>query len=152
MIPAVLSAISDFWVLLKNSVLGYFGKADGLYNTGAGRNSNTKAMIDELQNDFSILEILFGKGYAYKDIDFPYLEAFSDFGILGGLFFGFVAFLIPIKYIFQKESDEAIAFAQYYALIAIFQNIYSGLPFGHYKFIPIIFLTWIANAKKKVSI
>ena len=94
------------------------------------------------------------KGYAYKDIDFPYLEAFSDFGILGGLFFGFVALLLPIKFILQKESDKAILFAQYYALIAIFQNIYSGLPFGHYKFIPIIFLIWIANAerKKEVSI
>lgn len=144
-IPAISKALTDFWTLLKDSVLGYLGKADGLYNTGAGRNSNTKAMIDELKNDYSAFEIIFGKGYAYKDIDFPYLEAFSDFGLIGGLFFLYVALLIPVRMILRKESNAAVRFAQYYALIAIFQNIYSGLPFGHYKFIPIIFLIWITS-------
>lgn len=148
-IPAISKAISEFWNLLKDSVLGYLGKADGMYNTGAGRNASTKAMLNELQNDFSIVEILFGKGYAYKDIDFPYLEAFSDFGIFGGILFLWVALLIPVKQVLKKELEPAVIFAQYYAIIAIFQNIYSGLPFGHYKFIPIIFLVWITNAQGK---
>ncbi len=150
-IPAVSTAISDFWGLIKNSVLGYLGKADGLYNSGAGRNSSRNALIYEMQNRFSLLEIIFGKGYAYKDIDFPYLEAFSDFGVMGGVFFLYVALLIPVKLILKNESDSAVRFAQYYALIAIFQNVYSGLPFGHYKFIPIIFLVWMISQKNALQ-
>lgn len=149
-IPAVSEAISRFWILLKNSVLGYLGKVGGMYNTGAERNANMRDMIGEMQNNFSAIDVIFGKGYAYKNIDFPYLEAFSDFGIIGGIFFLWVAFFIPIKMIFQKDLNPAIRFAQYYTLMTIAQNIYSGLPFGHYKFVPIIFLAWLMTTKGKL--
>ena len=86
-------------------IKGYFGfETDTIYNSGAGRRENANLMWNEYVNSFSCLEYLFGKGYAYRQIDLPYFEAFVDLGMFGGIFYLILQLILPIKFILIKTK------------------------------------------------
>lgn len=142
-VPQITELANNYIKVFNDSILGYFGKVEGQYNSGAMRNLNLENAIYIYNNNYTFIEYLFGKGYGFMNIDLPYLTAFFDLGIFGGVFYFALEFIIPFYIILQKTYDKCFKFAQYYSIVVIFQNIYSGVSYGQYKFVPIVFLVFM---------
>lgn len=130
----------------RSSILGYFGKATGIYNSGAIRNNSIMALWNEYNTSFTFKDVLFGKGYMYKHIDFPYFQAFTDLGLLIGILYAYVQLVFPFRIIAKKPVDGAQQFLQYYMITVILENFYSGTPYGFDKFIPLILLMFVSKS------
>ncbi len=129
----------------RSSVLGYFGKATGMYNSGTIRNNQITSLWNEYNTSFTFKDVLFGKGYMYKHIDFPYFQAFTDLGLIMGILYAYVQFILPIRIIVRKPLDSAQQFFQYFMITVILENFYSGTPYGFDKFIPLILLMFVSK-------
>lgn len=151
-IPNLQNLITGYIESLIDGIYGYLGKSQGIYNTGAIRNNHIINMLDEYKTDFSLIEILFGKGYYYRQVDMPYLQAFTDMGIFIGIYYLIIQLIKPIQLIFfTKIENCAIMFIKYFSIVTIMQNIYSGSPYGHYKFVPIVTLVFLIYKSKMNS-
>ncbi len=128
---------------------GYLGKdKDLIYNSGAMRNNSRMLLWTEYTQHFSLSELFFGKGYAYTRVDFPLFTAFTDMGILGGGLFFYIMIILTIKKNRIKTFDRGIQFFQYYSIYELLICFYSGVSYGHYKFIPIIMLVFLLDRNK----
>lgn len=124
------------------SIQGYLGKADGLYNTGAIRRTNVFELWRIYTRNYSLSDVLFGRGYQYYSLDFACLQIFTDLGIFVGILYFYIQFILQSKLVLKESENCAHEFFQYYAVIALLENFFSGTPYGHYRFIPLIFLTF----------
>ncbi len=78
----------------------------------------------------SISELLIGRGFMKGWFDVPYLQAFWDMGLLGGLLFLYIQLVLPIKYVIRKSEDAAVIFAQCCVINRLVSNIASGVCYG----------------------
>ena len=129
----------------RSVTLGYMGKEGGIYNSGAIRNSNLSAMWHEYSHEYTFSELITGKGYMYKHLDLPFFQAFTDLGFFLGVLYFVVQFILPVKYIFISSKLRGQRFLQYYAASVLLTNFYSGTPYGHDKFIPVLFLILLTS-------
>jgi hypothetical protein len=130
-------------------ILGYLGKESGLYNTGMSRHNLFITMWHEYTTNYSTSDFLWGRGYMYRYLDFPFFQAFTDMGIFMGILFLIVQLFIPLFYIFEKTYNVGQQFLQYYVLTIILTNFYSGSPYGHEKFVPLVFLSFVSYASQR---
>ena len=145
----IFQQLNQFIDAFSSAIKGYFGQEEGMYNTGAIRRDSANLMWNEYRNSFSFMEYVFGKGYAYRQIDFPYFEAFIELGLLGGIFYLVLQLILPIKFVLVKTNDIGKIFVQYYTIVIIAQNIYSGVPYGYSKFVPIAVLFLLLGTNKQ---
>ncbi|WP_249030543.1 hypothetical protein [Tannockella kyphosi] len=147
--------LPDFWVMVEKyfeilikGVSTYFGFFDsGIDAAAINRYNNITTVPSEyLNSDF--LTIIFGNGYGFKQLDIPYLQAFTDLGLIGGVFYLVVQLFYPIKILMIKTNDYSIKFLQYIAILTLCYNLYSGIPYNHYKFIGIILLAYAVTEKR----
>ena len=149
----------EIWNGLKNTieqvvwvVNGFFGRdSDIIYNSGAIRNYNRINSWNDYMTNYSGIEIVLGKGYGYDNIDLPAFTAFKDLGLFGGIFYIIIQIIIPLTLIFKKTNDSAIIFFQYFSIYTIISAFYTGVSYGHYKFVPIILLAYFGTVLKKKS-
>lgn len=89
---------------------------------------------------FSFIEFLFGKGYMYKYLDFPLLQAFVDLGLIGGLIFCYFNVIYPFYTIFKQRPPLTgyNEFINYLLIMGIADLFYYGIPYGWNKYIYII--------------
>lgn len=139
----------SFFQSIQDAVLGYLGKTKGIYNTGSIRLENLNELWREYNQNYSIVDILIGKGYQYHTIDFPYLQAFTDLGIIMGIYYIVIQLYYPVKYIIMKPISEGHQFIQYYTIMTTLENVFSGTPYGHPRFLPIIFLIFCTMIESK---
>ncbi len=145
LIPGFDDLLSGYIDRLVMGVNTYFGNtSNGTDAAAINRNININS-FGKLFINGTILQQLFGHGYAYFWMDVPYLEAFIDLGVFGGIWYLIIQLIMPLKVIFRKTNDVALRFSQYFAIIAITYNLYSGLPYGQYKFVPVIILFYVEN-------
>lgn len=86
----------------------------------------------------SVAQFLFGRGYNSDWLDIPFLQAFWDLGLFGGIWFLIIQGIRPLTHLMKKPVNNITEFAQYYALLRIVQNFSNGTPYGN--FLPIVFL------------
>lgn len=84
----------------------------------------------ELISNTNVKEILVGRGFMEGWFDVPYLQAFWDMGLLGGLFFLIIQMILSIKYILIRSNNPAILFAQCCVVSRLVDNIASGVCYG----------------------
>lgn len=84
----------------------------------------------ELINTTNVKEIFVGRGFMEGWFDVPYLQAFWDMGLLGGIFFLIIQLIIPIKYILVRSKNPAILFAQCCVVSRLVDNVASGVCYG----------------------
>lgn len=132
-----------FMTTFISGILGILGKAQGEYNTGSIRYSNINELLYEYRNFYSLREYIFGRGYNYGWVDFAYFQAFVDLGVIGGITYLIVQFVIPIKLFMKKSENQLVRMLQNAMMVAAMTNIYSGTPYGHTKFLPIIVLIFV---------
>ena len=96
-----------------------------------------KGIIGEY-DQYSIFQILFGRGYMYKYLDFPILQAFIDLGLVGGCVYAFVQILLPLRYLFRKPRNSTEKFFQMCLIFGLIDLFFNGIPYGWDKFLVLI--------------
>ena len=94
------------------------------------RTSKADHIIDQYLYHSTPLQVLFGRGYMTTWVDMPFLQAFWDLGLVGGITFAVIQFLIPLSYMKQKTDCQGMRAAQYLACMSIADGIASGYPYG----------------------
>ena len=125
----VHSVVDRAYNLLISGINTYVGK--GSLDSGAGfRRTVLETVPYELVNNTSTKEIILGHGFMEGWFDVPYIQAFWDMGLLGGVFFIIVQLIIPIKYLLFRINNPAIQFAQCCVISRLVDNIASGVCYG----------------------
>lgn len=133
----IVEAMDRAWNSTVNGFQTYLGIEDNDMSA-AYRRARIESIPYEYFNDSSFLQIIFGRGYNTDWLDIPFMQAFWDLGLVGGIWFIFIQGIIPIRHIFRKPQNAAIEFAQYYSIFRIIQNFSNGTPYG--TFFPIVLL------------
>lgn len=115
------------------------------------RNRNRRLAIDCF-NSNSIIQWIFGRGYAFMWIDFPILEAFLDLGILSGSIYLYLFVFFPIKSIIKINKPSRMQmFMIFYMVASVASSFSSGMPYGYTKYCPlIIFIFVIEHMRRNV--
>lgn len=113
------------------------------------RTSKADYVIDQYLYHSTPLQVLFGRGYMTTWVDMPFLQAFWDLGLVGGITFAVIQFLIPLKYMKQKTDCQGMRAAQYLACMSIADGIASGYPYG--RFFNAVLLVTIDTARRQSS-
>ena len=85
---------------------------------------------NELINNTTAREFFIGHGFMEGWFDVPYLQAFWDMGLVGGIFYLIIQLLMPLKYILIRSNNPAILFAQCCVVSKLINNIASGVCYG----------------------
>ena len=133
----VAQAIDRAWNSLINGFKTYLGIANNDMSAGY-RRARIESVPYEYFNNSSFLQFVFGRGYNTDWLDIPFMQAFWDLGLVGGLWFLFIQGIEPVRHVFRKPQNTAIEFAQYYTVLRVIQNFSNGTPYG--TFFPIVLL------------
>lgn len=94
------------------------------------RTSSAKRVIDQYLHNSTAKQVLLGRGYMTTWVDVPIVQAFWDLGLLGGIFFIVIQFIIPVRYLAQKAETQGIRAAQYLTAMSMMEGVMSGYPYG----------------------
>lgn len=105
----------------------------GLENSDAAaamRTSSAKRVIDQYLHNSTAKQVLLGRGFMTTWVDVPIVQAFWDLGLLGGIFFAIIQFIIPARYLAHKAETQGMQAAQYLTAMSMLEGIMSGFPYG----------------------
>lgn len=131
------SAFDRAWNSLINGFQTYLGNESTDMSAGY-RRVRIESIPDEYLNHSTVLQFVFGRGYNTDWLDIPFLQAFWDLGLIGGIWFLFIQGFLPLRHVVKKPENSAIEFAQYFVVLRLVQNFANGTPYGN--FLPIILL------------
>lgn len=136
---------------LTRGVFTYFGSDKyGIDIAAQSRNFHFRESLELYFNNSDFLQFFLGRGYNFRQIDIPLLQAFVDMGFIMGLLYFYIQIIIPCKIIFIKKNNSFIFF-KLYAIMMMTQNIYSGVPYGYYKYVWLVLLIYEAKSQEKLK-
>lgn len=122
--------IEKAWNSFKYGFLTIIGRESS--DMAATMRVNTSNyVLDMYLNHSTIWEFIFGRGYMTTYVDMPFIQAFWDMGLIGGVVFFIIQFIVPIKYVLKKPHSQAFSIAQYIAAYSIVNGFVSNTPYGH---------------------
>ncbi|WP_378950798.1 hypothetical protein [Pelosinus sp. sgz500959] len=145
----VNSEFDRFFNSINNAVVTFLGLGyDDM--SGMERVSSRNDMLEEIEK-FTLIEWLFGIGYNTKWIDFPFLQAIYDMGIISAIMYFFlqtsgIINLLRCKHFSLNEADK---FALYFAILGYMNNFYSGTPYGIARYMYIVLIYYLCIRAKK---
>lgn len=142
----ISDAIVHAWRSLANGFRTYLG-IENADRSVAYRWASIESIPYEYFNNSTFIQFVFGRGYNTDWLDIPYLQAFWDLGLVGGIWYFYLQAFTPIKMIMHKPANAGIEFAQYYVVLRIIQNFSNGTPYG--TFFPIVLLYVFEMLSKK---
>lgn len=148
-IPNIQEYLDHAWGMLQNGVQTFLG-INSSDMSAAMRVSTSSAILDEYLYHSTLTQMIFGRGYMTTWIDIPFLQAFWDMGVIGGVVFIYIQFIIPIKYLLKKALVPGVMAAQYLCALSIFEGIANSFPYGH--FFSIVLLVTTTNISYMQSI
>lgn len=125
-----------------------FGASFDEANSTSIRYNARQSAIDDIMN-FSLMELFFGKGYMYRWIDIPLMQAYMDMGILGFLLFARNIIVVPL--ICMKRyavNNRRIMWATLICFYGLFGALTTGTPYGHGKWLFLAVLLFVLNGEK----
>ena len=141
--PQLLLEVKNYYVRITMGMSTYLGDFSGGVDQAAiNRNINITTVPREYLSS-GLFNIIFGKGYGYKQLDVPYLQAFVDLGLIGGIWYFIIAAICPAVSIVHRSDNRAKLLVKYIAIMSIAYNLYSGVPYNHYKFVGLILLAYM---------
>lgn len=96
------------------------------------RRENINTIPSEYLNNSTFCQFLFGRGYMAKWLDIPFMQAFWDLGLIGGIFYLWIMCLVPIKHLLPKAENGATMFAQYNLGMSFVECFANGAPYGRF--------------------
>ena len=130
-------AFNRAWNSLINGFNTYLGNESSDMSAGY-RRARIESIPHEYLNNSTLIQFLFGRGYNTDWLDIPFLQAFWDLGLFGGIWFLYIQGIAPLRHVIRKPNNSAVEFAQYYTIFRIIQNFSNGTPYGN--FLPIVLL------------
>ena len=107
---------------------------------------NTIAKTIECFYSANLFELIWGQG-RYFYVDVPILQAFHDFGLIGGGLYFYLMILLPFQLVFKLHdiSENQIQILQLFVLQYMADQFYCGEPYYYYLFMPIVLLCFLNN-------
>ena len=134
--------------MLVNGIRTFLG-IDNSDLAAAMRTSKAEYIIDQILHHSTPKQVLLGRGYMTTWVDMPFVQAFWDLGLMGGITFAVIQFVIPLKYMLKKTDSQGLRAAQYLAFMSIADGIASGYPYG--RFFNAVLLITIDTARRQGS-
>lgn len=101
--------------------------------------NRSRQVAKEFFESNSLLQWIFGRGYAFLWFDFPFAEAFLDLGIVQGLIYMYLFLILPISTIMKEKKMGSIQLLFTFGMIsAMLSSFSSGMPYGYTKYCPLI--------------
>jgi hypothetical protein len=138
-IPNVVERISD----VSNSILSAIKSFLGIEKTDVSGNIRYMLrtnVVNLLLENTSFEQWIFGRGYMFKYLDFPFLQAIVDMGLIFGFIYICIQTIFPFNSWKSKNNDPAFKFFQYCSMLFFFSNFSAGIPYGYDKFAQLILL------------
>ena len=117
--------------MLVNGIRTFLG-IDNSDMAAAMRTSKSEYVIDQFLYHSTPKQVLLGRGYMTTWVDMPFIQAFWDLGLVGGITYIVIQFAIPLKYMLKKTDSQGMRAAQYLTFMTIFDGIASGYPYGRF--------------------
>lgn len=138
--------IDHLYESLTRGIFTYWGD----YSMGEDESTSYryKTIQKILTDQYSFKDILFGKGYYTIYIDIPMFQAFYDFGLWGILYFLILGYW-PVKYVVKMNTKQIpVMMVLLFSIQYLFDQLYCGLPYFFFQFMPIILLVFFYNNNK----
>lgn len=131
---------------LFNSILTYLGisKTD---QSAMYRSRKMDIYPDMFFTKSTVLQLLFGRGYMDIWFDVPFFQAFWDFGLLGGLFYCILQYVVPLPYLFNRKGGPMMKFSQCLVIHSLICSLVNGFPYG--VFFPMVLMILCGTSEKK---
>ena len=113
------------------------------------RVASSSSVLNNYFYNSNVKQILFGRGYMTTWVDMPFIQAFWDFGALGGITFAGCGFIIPANYLLKKAKTQGCRAAQYLALKTMADSVASGYPYGCFFNIVLMIVMFKAEEEDK---
>lgn len=145
---AVETVVDKFFENFYNGVLNILGIDDVSDATGSAisRFNSRVWAYDYIEKEFNFFNILFGAGYMTRWLDNPLLQSYLDMGFLGLVLYSYLVLIFPLKQLFSTKN-QLVLFAALLCLYNIVSTISSGHPYAYLKYVPVVFLIYMANLK-----
>lgn len=142
--------IDNFFSNFYNGVLNILGNTDVRDSTGSAiKRYNARGWtFNYIENNFNFFNYIFGAGYMTRWIDNPLLQSYLDMGIFGLIMYIWLILVFPLKSYF-KVSNILVLFAVLLCIYNFMASISSGNPYAYIKHVPIVFLAFVLNLRKK---
>lgn len=151
-IPELGTQVEAFTHRFSSSIITFFsGTNDStLYDSASHSRVLARQRSYALLSEATMIQLLFGFGYMYKWIDFPFLQAIIDMGIFFGILYIYIQ-IKPILYTILKPStlQNGELFFLFLAIVGLLNNVYSGFPYGYYKYVYLIPFIYVIQLKKR---
>lgn len=133
--------VSNFF----NGVLNLFGDTSVSDSTGSAyiRVESREWAYKYIEENFSLVNYVFGAGYMTRWLDNPILQSYLDMGIIGICFYGFLIVLFPLYVLRQRINNTVLILAILLCVYAIVSIINSGHPYGYIKYTPVCLLVFV---------
>lgn len=138
-IPNLFERIGRYTESIKSAINTVLGM-DQTDEAGAIRYSLRMNALKILSSDTNLRQWIFGRGYMFQYLDFPFLQAIVDMGIIFGSLYIIIHTFLPLKSWTHVTDNVAVRFLQYYSILFFFNNFFGGIPYGYGKFVPLIIL------------
>lgn len=148
-IPELALKIESFKSSILNSLNTFFkGGKEISYDVAAYSRVLAREKSIDLFYQASVFRKIFGFGYMYEWIDFPFLQAIIDMGIIFGGIYIYIQ-IKPVLYGIMKLKtfkDGELLFL-YFTIIGFLNNFYSGIPYGYYKYVYLIIFIYVIRSR-----
>lgn len=123
----------------------YLGLANN--DLAANMRRETIEMIPrEYYSKSTLIQFIFGRGYMAQWLDIPFMQAFWDLGLVGGIFYFGIMGILPVMHLLKPSKNTLVMFAQYNLCLALAESFANGAPYG--RFFALILLL-VAEQKEK---
>lgn len=95
-----------------------------------------------INENFTLLNHIFGYGYMTKWLDNPLLQSYIDMGVIGFIFYSFFVLFFPLFVYLKNKNNLVLTVFFCFCLYSIVTIFNSGTPYLYSKFIPIIILAY----------
>lgn len=152
--PTLKDNIEKFIFLFQRGLSTYLGINSFGIDIAANTRLNSRAAAMQIIQSSTFFELLFGHGYMTEWIDFPFLQAILDMGIIGGCVYILLQSVVLFSAItnLRNNNNLAFLFVKYFAVVGWMYNFYSGVPYGYYKYVHLIPLYYMVSYLKKQKI
>lgn len=151
-IPGFFDKVLQIW---DRTIGGILDMIHGTSSTGMAaveRYRLRQWALQYIDNDFTLLNYIFGAGYMTMWLDAPLLQAYLDMGIIGFSYYLYYVIIKPLIISFTRIASDHLVFwgcaLNYYN---IFSAMNSGTPYGHVRWVPFILLVLAIMFEKTIG-
>lgn len=151
-IPELSGQVNDYISRFTASLVTFFrGGNESSFDSASYARVLARENAFTLLSRASLTEIVFGFGYMHQWIDFPFMQAIIDMGIICGIIYVYIQLKPVIYVIFKKQLlQDGELFFFYLTLVGVLNNFYSGIPYGYYKYVYLIPFIYVVLSERRV--